>query len=111
MSNDVSGHRDRLRKRFLLDPMYLTEIEELELLLCYAIPRKDIKPIAKELIKRFDDLQTITSQSISELETVKGIGEASAIYLSLIGNLLRRQCMEGKEAIKNASNLSLSGYV
>lgn len=103
----MSGHRERLRKRFLLDPKYLTEIEELELLLSYAIPRKDVKTIAEELIQRFGNLQTVISQSISELETVKGIGEASAIYLSLIGNLLRSQIMEGKNTNMNKPQMNL----
>jgi DNA repair protein RadC len=87
--------------------MYLTNIEELELLLSYAIPRKDVKPIAKALIQRFGDLQNITSQSISELETIKGIGEVSAIYLLLIGNLLRRQDMEVKELDMNKPQMNL----
>lgn len=107
MNNDNIGHRDRLRKKFLLDPRYLTSIEELELLLSYAIPRKDVKPIAEELIQRFGNLQTITSQSISELETIKGIGEASAVFLLLIGNLLRKQDMEVKELEMNKPQMNL----
>ena len=47
------GHRDRLRARFLNAPDSLPDYELLELLLFMAIPRKDVKPIAKKLIDRF----------------------------------------------------------
>ena len=87
-NNITAGHRDRLRKKFLLDPQYLSSVEKIELLLTYAIPRVDVKPIAQELINRFEDLKGIVRQPIDELETIPGIGTSAAIFISFIGTLL-----------------------
>ena len=50
------GHRERLRERIDADPRALSDYEVLELLLTYALPRKDTKPIAKDMISRFGSL-------------------------------------------------------
>ena len=51
VDNDLhAGHRDRLRQRFQSAPASLSEKELLELLLTYAIPRRDTFPLAEELI-------------------------------------------------------------
>jgi DNA repair protein RadC len=105
-----SGHRDRLRKKFLLDPKYLSTYEEVELLLTYAIPRKDVQPIAAELIKRYGDLQTISSQPISDLETITGIGEAGAIYLSFIGHLLSKQQQKDQNTDMTKQQINLFDF-
>ena len=54
-----SGHRDRLRERFIDAPNALPDYELLELLLFLAIPRRDVKPIAKDLIAKFKDLNGV----------------------------------------------------
>ena len=59
------GHRDRLRERFLLGgPDALPDYELLELVLFMAIPRRDIKPLAKELIAKFGNLAGVLNASI-----------------------------------------------
>ena len=107
MSNDVSGHRDRLRKRFILDPNFLTDAQKVELLLSYAIPRKDIEPIAQELMTKFGDIRSIITQPISELEKTNGIGESSAVYLSLIGHILSEIFNNDNEEKMNKYQASL----
>ena len=56
------GHRDRLRQRFLNGGAEaLQDYEMLELIIFLAIPRRDVKPMAKDLIKKFGDLSGVLS--------------------------------------------------
>ncbi len=79
------GHRDRLRQRFVQGgPEALPDYELLELILFMAIPRRDVKPIAKDLVARFKTLAGVLNASLEELQTVKGISETTAITLKSI---------------------------
>lgn len=79
-----TGHRDRLRERFLAAPDSLPDYELLELLLFMAIPRRDVKPIAKTLIARFGSLSGVLNASVAELEGVDGISEITATAIKII---------------------------
>ncbi|MCI5060629.1 MAG: DNA repair protein RadC [Alphaproteobacteria bacterium] len=80
-----TGHRDRLRQRFIEGGAdALPDYELLELILFMAIPRRDVKPVAKDLIDRFDDLNGVLSATPKELEGIKGISETTAITLKAI---------------------------
>jgi DNA repair protein RadC len=88
MERKVEGHRDRLRKKYLQGGYSaFHEYEILEMFLTYAIPRRDTKPIAKELLERFGDLDGVVSATLDELSQVSGIKENSAIFLKLLGDL------------------------
>lgn len=88
MEKKVEGHRDRLRKKYLQGGYSaFHEYEILEMFLTYAIPRRDTKPIAKELLERFGDLDGVVSATLDELSQVSGIKENSAIFLKLLGDL------------------------
>ena len=79
------GHRARLRKRFLEHGLEnFAEHEALELLLCYAIPRVDVNPLAHRLMERFGGLEEVLCASLEELCQVPGMGESSASLLRLI---------------------------
>jgi DNA repair protein RadC len=79
------GHRQRLRERFLDGGgKALADYEVLELLLCQAQPRLDVKPIAKRLIDRFGGLAAALAASREELESVKGVKEASVVALQIV---------------------------
>lgn len=83
--NIHSGHRERLKQSFLESGLSgFNEITTLELLLFYAIPRKDTNPIAHALLRRFRDLDGVFHASVQELTEVEGIGENTAILLKLI---------------------------
>ena len=83
------GHRERLRKRFhQAGAKGFHDYELLELLLTYAIPRKDVKPVAKGLIKRFGSMAGVLDASITELEDVPGLGPRSAVLIQLVKELL-----------------------
>lgn len=79
-----TGHRDRLRERFIAAPDSLPDYELLELLLFMAIPRRDVKPIAKTLIARFGSLSGVLNASVAELEGVDGISEITATAIKII---------------------------
>lgn len=79
-----TGHRDRLRERFLNAPDSLPDYELLELLLFMAIPRKDVKPIAKKLIDRFKNLNGVLNASLNDLQGVEGISHNSAVAIRAI---------------------------
>jgi len=82
------GHRERLRKRFQQDPEALSDIEQLELLLTYVIPRRDVAPLARNLLDYFGSLPEIFAAPVSALMNVEGIGESTAVFLQLIHHLM-----------------------
>ena len=79
MPEDKTGHRDhrqRLRDRFLRDEgASMADYELLELLLALAIPRRDVKPYAKALIRQFGTFANVISAPTVELAACQGIGE------------------------------------
>lgn len=79
------GHRERLKNRFLEDGLDgFTDIQVLELLLFYAIPRRDTNPIAHRLLERFGTLCQVLEAPVEELKKVEGIGQEAAMFLHLI---------------------------
>ena len=80
-----SGHRERLKRRFIATGLNGFEQHNiLELLLFYAIPRGDTNPVAHELISKFGSLAGVFNATESELTEIKGIGKSSARLLKLI---------------------------
>lgn len=87
--NSHTSHRERLRNRFVRQG--LTDFEPhqiLELVLFYAIPRKDTNPIAHRLLKRFGTLADVFNAPITELVKIEGIGENAAVFLKMQHDLL-----------------------
>ncbi|MBE6948168.1 MAG: DNA repair protein RadC [Ruminococcaceae bacterium] len=85
-----SGHRERLKKRFLDEGLeHFSEHQVLELLLFYCIPRKDTNPIAHALLAHFGSLAQIMEASPEELQKIEGMGEGSATFLSLLNAFCR----------------------
>ncbi len=85
------GHRSRLRERFFrtgLDGFHDHEV--LELILTYVIPRKDVKPIAKDLLHEFKSLGSVLDAPREHLLKINGIGEQAAGFLNLIPQLIAR---------------------
>lgn len=85
------GHRDRLRARFTeAGGEALPDYELLELLLFRAIPRRDVKPIAKELIKRFGTFAEVLAAPAARLMEVDGVGESVVTDLKIVEASARR---------------------
>jgi DNA repair protein RadC len=79
------GHRERLRERFKeRGAEALADYELLELTLFRAIPRRDVKPIAKALIERFGGFAEVVGAPIERLAEVDGVSEAVALELKVI---------------------------
>lgn len=90
------GHRKRLRDRFGKGGAEgFHDYELLELLLTYAIPRCDVKPIAKDLIKTFGSLSGVLDAGQKELDEVKGIGPISAVLIRVVKELQGEYLSEG----------------
>lgn len=78
------GHRERLKQRFLEQGMDgFTDIQALELLLFYAIPRKDTNVIAHGLLERFGTFYQVLEAPLHELQEVEGVGENAATLLHI----------------------------
>ena len=90
MGSKHDGHRERLRTQFMSGELSShTEEALLELLLTYAIPQKDVRPLSKLLIDRFGNIDAVLSASLQDLCKVAGIKEYSAILINLT-NIIRK---------------------
>ena len=84
------GHRERLKQRFLTEGLdNFTDIQVLELLLFYAVPRMDTNPIAHSLLDHFGSLSQVLEADVEELKKVPGIGDHAATLLALVIDLCR----------------------
>lgn len=82
---DYLGHRQRLRTRFLLTGgKDMPDYEFLEFLLTMSIPRRDVKPLAKQLIKKFGSFAGVVNAPDNELLAISGIKETSLALLKAI---------------------------
>ena len=79
------GHRERLRDRFReAGPDALSDYELLELLLFRALPRRDVKPLAKSLLEKFGSFAEVISAPESRLAEVKGLGDSAVAELKIV---------------------------
>ena len=89
--NVHEGHRERLRQRFIEHGLdNFNDINVLELLLCYTIPRRDTNAVAHSLLDRFGSLHGVLEADRRELCDVEGVGEYTATFLTLIPAVARR---------------------
>lgn len=91
MSIGAEGHRKRLRERFQrsgFDGFHDHEV--LEFLLTYAIPQRDVKPIAKALIERFGSLSAVFDAPVTSLREIAGIADRSSILIHCIPRIIER---------------------
>lgn len=92
------GHRDRLRKRMLEKGLdHFEKHEVLELLLFYALPRRDTNELAHRLINTFGSFAGVLDAPYEELLKVKGMGPTSAALLKMIPDLLRTYLCDQQE--------------
>lgn len=93
--NIHAGHRQRMRERFYAHGLSTFQRHEvMEILLFYAIPRRNTNPIGHELIKRFGTLDKVMEASEEELLSVPQIGPKSAQLIRLVPALLDRYMSE-----------------
>src|SRR5690242_21642644 len=92
------GHRERLRERFFsAGPDALSDYELLEMALFAAIPRRDTKPLAKALLRKFGSFAEVIHAPEARLREVEGIKDSSVNQLKLIGAARSEERRVGKE--------------
>ncbi len=96
-----AGHRGRLKDRFLKEGLSsFNQINALELLLFYCIPKQDTNEIAHRLLDRFGSFDKVVDAPIEELMEVKGIGHHCATFLKLIAHAHRYYQVSRSESEK-----------
>ena len=117
---DSQGHRERIKEKFLKNGIDgFAEYEILELLLTYCIPRKDTKPIAKDLLNKFKTLDNVFKADFDKLSVIDGLGKNSIAFLKLIGDLpsiiykdeLKNKKLIDKETLKISNKDILLKYL
>ena len=97
------GHRARMKKKLLENgERSLADHELLEVLLYYAIPRRDTNELAHRLLKQFGSLRGVLSAPVQELACVSGVGQQAALLLGMVQMLCRRAAQREKEQILNS---------
>ncbi len=92
---DYIGHRHRLRARFITDRgRSMPDYELLEMILMYALPRKDVKPLAKSLLRKYTNLANVLAAPIDELINVPGVGSTTATLCALVHACSNKICWE-----------------
>lgn len=86
-----AGHRQRMKERFLEQgSTVFSDHQLLEMLLFYAVPRKDTNPIAHRLMNNYGSLFAVMNAPVEELKAIPGMTENAAVLLQLLPNLLQR---------------------
>jgi DNA repair protein RadC len=103
------GHRERLRQRFLgAGSDALADYELLELVLFRALPRGDVKPLAKDLIAKFGSFAEVISAPAERLKEVKGLGDAAVAELKIVqaaANRLARGEVKARTVLSSWGNV------
>ncbi len=93
--NPHNGHRARMRERFKRsDPATFAPHELLEMLLYHSNTRGDTNETAHALIEAFGSIEGVLDADPTRLETVFGVGEGCALFLSLVGEIAKRYTTE-----------------
>jgi len=92
-----SGHRKRVKDRYLKLPIRSVEdYELLELILFGVFKQKDTKPIAKALMHKFKNIVSLINASDKELKTVEGVGDGVVLQLKIMKDLFSRLILDTK---------------
>lgn len=94
-------HRERVRSRFREEGLeHFSDVQVLEFLLFYAIPRKDTNEIAHRLLAHFGSLPQVLEAPIDELQKVEGVGESAAILVALTTAMERYHAIHAAKKVK-----------
>ncbi|MEM1362298.1 MAG: DNA repair protein RadC [Pseudomonadota bacterium] len=114
----IKDHRKRLRERFIEGgAAALPDYELLELLLFQAIPRCDVKPVARRLMETFGDFARVLSAPRDRLLQVRGVGEAVVLELKIIeaathrmarSKVMQRQIISSWDAVVDYCHTTMS---
>ena len=100
----MEGHRERLRQRMERDGWEtLKPYEMVELVLFYAVPRRNVSDVARRLVDRFENVGGVFMASREALMEVPGVSESMAEWIGLTGELIRSY-----NALRNEKGIRLS---
>ena len=115
------GHRQRIKEKYEKSGIDgWLDYEVLELVLSYAIPRKDTKPIAKELLSRFKSINGVLDSDKKELQSIKEISGHTAFFLKLLKDVAilyaengihNRNLLSSPQVVHDYLKASLKGAV
>lgn len=112
-SHHYLEHRQRLKKKYIdagIDAFH--DYESLELLLSYAIPRKDIKPLAKNLLTAFGSIKGVMDADITDLKQIRGIGLHTALLIKIVKDILKLYLKDrAKDSPQISSTSDLLNYL
>lgn len=112
------GHRQRLRERLNASPRSLADYELLELLLTYVLPRRDTKPLAKDILARFGSLDRALMVEPAALRDIPGLGDAVVTFWTALRECLvrksaaplaRRETFSSPEQVRELARARLGG--
>lgn len=104
------GHRERLKERYIAYGLdNFNDLNVLELLLFYAIPRRDTNALAHALLDHFGTLDAIFEASLQELQAVPGIGSHTAALITLVPEISKRCGVSQTRDITIFSNAAAVG--
>lgn len=110
-SNNLhAGHRLRMREKyFKFGPDAFQDHELLEMLLYFSIPRANTNDTAHLLLERFGSFENLLSADVSSIRSVEGVGESSALLISIVGALVKRSKKKQTSLKKKFNNLESVG--
>lgn len=92
------GHRERVKKRFKDEGLSaFSDVQALELLLFYSLPRIDTNPLAHRLLERFGSLYNLFEADAADIASVEGIGENTANLIKLLPEMTRKFWLGGQK--------------
>ncbi|MCP5005264.1 MAG: RadC family protein [Planctomycetes bacterium] len=107
---DYVGHRKRIKEKYEKSGMEgWLDYEVLELVLSYAIPRRDTKPIARELLSHFKTLNGVLDADKKELQSINGVAKHSALFLNLLKDisiLYMEKGLQRRDLLSSPRNVS-----
>jgi DNA repair protein RadC len=116
---DYIGHRKRIKEKYKKGGLNgWLDYEVLEFALSYSIPRKDTKPMAKELLAKFKSINGVLDANIENLEKVSGVSEHTALFLNFLkdiaivyleSGLYDRDLLSSPEFVYNYLKAALKG--
>lgn len=111
------GHRQRIKQKFMSDPDGFAQHELLELLLFYAIPRRDTNEVAHRLMDAFGSFSAVCDAPLESLANVEGIGSNAALLIKMIPHYCRRYLDDKVDdsrkivTTEDAGSILLSKYI
>lgn len=101
-----SGHRERLKEKFAKEPSLVADYELLELLLCYVIPRKDVKPMAKNIL---DKAGSLADMLYCDVMGIAGVGKQTELFFAAVRELCDR-CAKARAKTEEKLNSPAAVY-